>query len=158
MAADLGESLDPEASYQIRRKTYVDDGAGGGSRSQVERFRGELIDGEYSGTLAQIFRLVNLRLKVMVASGDTDMNKIEILGEKVLGHIWRPTEDKLVFVIKVNLTPAKFKRSSGTQHDDLTVSDIPRLLGMTITKRGLLGFVNSQYDHMGLVCPFSNYP
>ena len=30
MAADLGESLDPEASYQIRRKTYVDDGAGGG--------------------------------------------------------------------------------------------------------------------------------
>ena len=62
IAADLGESLDPEASYQIRRKTYVDDGAGGGSRVQVERFRGELIDGEYSRTLAQIFRLVNFEL------------------------------------------------------------------------------------------------
>ena len=72
LAADLGEKLDSEASDQIRRKTYVDDGAGGGSRSQVDRFRGDFIDGDYSGTLAQIFRLVNLRLKVMVASGDTD--------------------------------------------------------------------------------------
>ena len=31
LAADLEESLDAEASYQIWRKTYVNDGAGGGS-------------------------------------------------------------------------------------------------------------------------------
>ena len=40
LAADLGEEIDSEASFQIRNKTYVDDGAGGVSRSQVERFRG----------------------------------------------------------------------------------------------------------------------
>jgi len=38
LAADLGQNIDAEASHQIRNKTYVDDGAGGGTRSQVERF------------------------------------------------------------------------------------------------------------------------
>ena len=36
LAADLGETVDPEACHQIRSKTYVDDGAGGGTRQQVE--------------------------------------------------------------------------------------------------------------------------
>ena len=38
LAADLGTGIDSEASEQIRCRTYVDDGAGGGSRLQVERF------------------------------------------------------------------------------------------------------------------------
>ena len=87
IAADLGEEIDPEASNQIRRKTYVDDGAGGGSKEQVARFRGEFVDGRYNGTIAQILSLVGLNLKVMVMSGDTDVERIELLGEKVLGHV-----------------------------------------------------------------------
>ena len=60
IAADLGEEIDPEASNQIRRKTYVDDGAGGGSKEQVARFRGEFVDGRYNGTIAQILSLVGV--------------------------------------------------------------------------------------------------
>ena len=52
LAADMGKDIDPEACYRIRSKTYVDDGAGGGSRAQVERFRGKLVNSCYDGTLA----------------------------------------------------------------------------------------------------------
>ena len=38
LAAQLGQGIDAEASHQIRFKTYVDDGAGGGTRDQVNRF------------------------------------------------------------------------------------------------------------------------
>ena len=54
LAADIGEGIDPEASQQIRSKTYVDDGLGGGTRERVDRFRGKLVDGQYDGTIAQI--------------------------------------------------------------------------------------------------------
>ena len=53
LAADLGQEIDPEACIQIRNKTYVDDGAGGGRRDQVERFRGKLVNGKYDGTIAR---------------------------------------------------------------------------------------------------------
>jgi len=151
LAAELGLDIDAEACYQIARKTYVDDGAGGGTRAQVERFRGELVDGFYNGTLARILALVGLKLKVMVASGDTDREKLELLGEKTLGHIWRPTTDKLVFVFVINLSTTKRK---GEKVDkDLTMEDIFRLPDMKFTRRMLLSLVMSQYDPMGLVCP-----
>ena len=60
-------------------------------------------------TLPRIFKLVGLKLKVMTASGDSDKERLDILGDKVLGHIWLPTEDKIVFRIVVNLTSAKLK-------------------------------------------------
>ena len=63
-----------------------------------------------NGTLPRILNLVGLKLKVMVASGDTDRESLELLGDKVLGHVWQPTLDKLVFRIIVNLTPAKLKK------------------------------------------------
>ena len=46
MAADMGEEIDSEVCTQIRRSTYVDDGASGGTREQVNRFRGERINGD----------------------------------------------------------------------------------------------------------------
>jgi len=151
MAAEMGKEIDAEASHQIARKTYVDDGAGGGSREQVERFRGELVDGYYNGTLARILALVGLKLKVMVASGDTDKEKLDLLGEKTLGHVWRPTEDKFVFRFAVNLSTTK-KRGEKIEAD-LTTEDIQRLPERRLTKRMLLSIVMSQYDPMGLMCP-----
>ena len=83
LSAQLGESIDPEACIQIRRKTYVDDGAGGGTREQVNRYRGELVDGQYNGTIPTILGLLGLKLKAMVASGDTDPEMLELMGDKV---------------------------------------------------------------------------
>ena len=92
LAAEWGTDVDEEACNQIRHHTYVDDGAGGGSRDKVERFRGERINGVYNGTLAKILGLVNLQLKVMIASGDDNEEDLALLGDKVLGHTWRPTD------------------------------------------------------------------
>ena len=50
---------------------------------------------------------MGLQLKVMVASGDSDVETIELMGDKTLGHQWRPMEDKLVFAISVNLSSTK---------------------------------------------------
>ena len=150
LAADMGMDIDREASHQIRTKTYVDDGAGGGSREQVERFRGVKVNGEYNGTIARILKLVNLKLKVMVASGDTDVEDLALAGDKVLGHRWKATEDVFVFAIGVNLSTKKRGVKLG---NDLTDADIPRLPTIILTKRVLLGFVMSQYDPMGIICP-----
>ena len=136
LAAQLGQSIDTEACHQIRAKTYMDDGAGGGTREQVERFRGKLVNNQYDGTLPQILGLVGLNLKVMVASGDNDPEVLALMGEKLLGHVWRPTEDKFVFTIPVNLptSRAQGKKTVAT----LATDDIPRLPSMTFTKRMLL--------------------
>ena len=64
---------------------------------------------KFNGTIPKIYGLVGLTLKVMVASGDTDEEILSLLGKKVLGHIWKPTEDQFIFKVSVNLTPAKFK-------------------------------------------------
>ena len=151
LAADMGESIDPEASRQIRCNTYVDDGAGGGTREMVNRFRGERVNGRYNGTIPQILGLVGLELKVMVASGDEDSEILELMGDKLLGHKWRPSDDKLVFSVVVNLSTSK--RKGQKIDDDLTIEDIPRLMTLKLTKRMLLGFVMSQYDPMGLISP-----
>ena len=41
LASQLGQGIDREACEQICSRTYVDDGTGGGTREQVERFRGK---------------------------------------------------------------------------------------------------------------------
>ena len=82
--------------------------------------------------------MTGLTPKIMIASGDTDEEALEILGDKVLGHHWNATEDKLVFKVTVNLSAARLKKKAGADSCDLTEADIPRLIHMRLTKRCLL--------------------
>ena len=81
--ADLGNSIDPEFVVMIK-KTYVDDGSGGGSKDTVNRLIGEEVsDGKgnlnFMGTVAQIFALGGFSLKVMVRDGKTRSHIIDKL-------------------------------------------------------------------------------
>ena len=153
LAAQLGEEIDLKASNQIQRITYVDDGAGGGSREKVEKYRGKLVNGKYDGTIPRILALVGLDLTVMVSSGDQDPKLLSLMGDKLLGHKRRPGDDKLVFKVGVSLSASKQKGQNVAEV--LTQADIPRLPSFTFTKRMLLGMVMSQYDPMGLICPLT---
>ena len=93
---------------------------------------------------------MKLKLKVMVASGDSNDETLKLLGDKTLGHTWLPPTDKFVFRINVNLSG---KKRGVRVAKDLTPDDIPRLSSLTFTRRSLHGFVMAQYDPMGLISP-----
>ena len=122
--ADQGEHIDPPAAKRIRYQMYVDDGTTGGTKEEVKRFVGELVDGKYSGTIQQILGLGGFKIKTMVASGCTDENAIHLLGNSVLGYEWDARNDMMSVRIKVNLSKKKKKIS---EHPDLKMEDLEKL-------------------------------
>ena len=64
-----------------------------------------VVDGKYSytGYISRILQLVGFRPKVIVRSGCKDPGAIDKLGGRVLGHIWRPEMDQIIFKLEVNL-------------------------------------------------------
>ena len=154
IAADEGRDEDPEAVEILITSTYVDDLCGGGTQAQVDRFKGtKLPDGSYSGTLPRILSNVGLNTKVVVQSGETDKDALDMFGNKVLGHGWDPTLDKLIFEFVVNLSA---KNCKGERLEpNLTQQDISTLSERLLTKRRLLGLVMSQFDPTGLLSPIT---
>ena len=80
------------------KKTYVDDGSGGGAKETIDRLIGNEIadkDGNlnYTGTVSQIFALGGFSIKVMVRNGETRPHIIDKLGGGILGFAWDPTTD-----------------------------------------------------------------
>ena len=70
--AELGESIDPEASEMIQ-DGYSDDGVTGGENEDLDRMMGERIDpatGEsiFEGTIQQIVSIGGFELKHMIRS------------------------------------------------------------------------------------------
>ena len=153
-AAALGDPVDKEAAELLRSSMYVDDLLGGGSWEQVARFRGEQKeDGSFSGTLPKILSLVGLVAKVIVVSGECDPEILDKFGQKVLGHVWNPRDDKLSFKLAVNLS---VKNRKGERLEaDLKPEDIARLPDLKLTKRNLLGFVMGVFDPTGILAPIT---
>ena len=77
----------------------------------------------------------------MLASGDRDLDVLELMGDKILGHVWKPMEDKFISRILVRLSDAK--RKTEQEVKSWTQADISKSL--SLTKRMLLGLVMSQY-------------
>ena len=80
-------SIDPVAANKIKDDRYVDDLATGGTALKVARMKGvESQENKFEcdGTLAQILSQGSLKMKVIVTSGEQNVEKIDKLGNSVL--------------------------------------------------------------------------
>ena len=71
VASEKGQHIDKQAADQLKKQSYVDDGANGGSKADVERMRGNIIkleDGklQFDGTIAQILATVGFKPKTII--------------------------------------------------------------------------------------------
>ena len=103
--AELNSNIDPVAANRIINDRYVDDFASGGSPVEVSRFIGkEYEDFQCDGTFPTIMSKGSFRLKAIVASGETNPDKVNKIGGKVLGVGWKPCSDTLYINLNVSLT------------------------------------------------------
>ena len=66
-----------EDSKKLLKNTYVDDGTTRGSRRQVKRMIGRILeDGSYSGTISAMIKQVRLKLKTIVSSVSQDQEAL----------------------------------------------------------------------------------
>ena len=57
----------------------------------------ETPDLQQDGSIPQILSKGSLKLKVMVSSGESNLEKLEKIGSKILGVGWNPINDNLNF-------------------------------------------------------------
>ena len=151
--AELGKRIDLEAATKIINDTYVDDGPSGGSVQAVKRMVGvKNEDGNYTGTISQIFRIGNFHIKEFVVGGDRSQSDENLLGSKVFGYEWNSKDDIMGIKFTVNLS----KKKRGVRSlPNLTIDDTEELSNVIMTKRLLLGFANSFGDFLGVACPYT---
>ena len=103
LTADAGKHIDPVASRKLKQDSYVDDHITGGSKEEVKRMMGvKQEDGSYSGTFGEILKKGKLLVKVMVPSGETDKEAMDMLGNKVLAYYWDATSDQMAVMLPIN--------------------------------------------------------
>ena len=153
LTADFGKHIDPVASKKIEKDSYVDDNVSGGSAAEVKRMQGvRLPDGTYSGTMRQILDLGNLKIKVILATGETDEDLKHLIGNKVLGYCWDATSDNMGVTFTIYL--CNKKRKVWTK-PALTADTLHLLESTPLTKRICLAITNGIFDFMGIACPFT---
>ena len=157
LAREAGKEICPETAAVMEKGSYVDDSIAGGSEEFIDKMVGDVTvkDGKYSytGTVAQIYQQVGMSLKVMVRSGEQDQGAIDKLGQHLLGHKWKPGEDKIGFDVAVNLSNRRGKKVK--LQADITPTSLDLLWSSKLTLRILLGVVSSIYDPLGLLIPLT---
>ena len=87
--AEMGREIDPMAAQQLADYSYVDDNLMGGSPEDVQRMRGDKVDGDYTGTVSRILAKGGMQVKFMAVSGSTDKWEADQLAGKTLGVLYR---------------------------------------------------------------------
>ena len=155
MTAEAGSEIDPEAASMIKLG-YVDDGVGGGDQATVNRLIGEerWTDGKpfYDGTVQKILNKGSFEVKVMVQSGETRKEVIDLLGGSVLGLPWTPSTDKITMHMGVNLSARKKGVRVGIELSRDTIGLIDQT---PMTKRVLVSQVYGIFDPLGLLTPIT---
>ena len=109
-----------------------------------------IVDGKYSytGFVSRILQLVGFLPKVIVRAGCKDPGAIDKLGGRVLGHIWRPEMDQIIFKLEVNL----HQKIRGVMTGPCLTKETLNTVDIEVfTKRKLLSIISSFYDPMGLI-------
>ena len=152
MTVEAGHNIDPIAAKKLKEDSYVDDFCTGGSKAEVARMMGQrLSDGSYTGTVCKILSKGNLKVKVMVPTGEKDQEAKDLLGNKVLGYSWEATSDNMSVKFPVNISGRirKLKKKP-----DLTPDTLHLLSGVKLTKKLCLGITNGFFDFLGISCPY----
>ena len=152
LTADAGHAIDPIAAERIKKDSYVDDHITGGSPSEVKRMMGNRLgDGSYDGTVCQILKKGNLKVKVMVPSGELDDTAKDLLGNKVLGYSWNATSDNMAVTLSIN-TSGRVRKMK--PKPDVTVENFHLLESTKFSKKICLSLTNGFVDFLGISCPF----
>ena len=148
--AQMYEHINPRAAQAVINSTYVDDLVTG--EENVERAK-QLIE-----DVKKITEPGGFVFKKFLISGDHAGLKSEGQGmfggleEKVFGLRWNPAEDTLQYVAHVN--PSK-KRRGKKIANDWKPEDIGDLSHQDLTRGKLLRIVNSLFDPIGIISPFT---
>ena len=153
LVADAGREIDQEAAKMLE-KAYVDDCVGGGDEGTLGRLIGKetWIDGkpQYDGTVQQILGLGSFGVKVMVRSGETRKEVIDLLGGSVLGLPWSPAQDVISMHLGVNLSQ---KKCGVRQEPELTLETIGQIDSAVMTRRVIVSQIYGIFDPLGLLTP-----
>ena len=154
--AELGSGEDPIAAQQLQDYCYVDDSILGGTHEDVQRMRGQRVDGSYTGTVPRILAYGAMQVKFMAISGSDDPWEEEQLAGKTLGVMYRLRPDEIVFQIKPGYYASKSRSSDQVRElvilGEQEVRDIATN-SRVFTRRQALSMVMGVYDPLGLVSP-----
>ena len=144
--AEIYKHLDKDAAQKVKDDSYCDDVVTGDDKRQR-------ID-EMKVTIPEIIGKGGFQVKGFVTNGDQSAESRALLGTgdmgRVLGVSWDPGEDEFSVAVRINLS----KKYKGSRVDpDLTFEEIPRIINIKVTRRILLGIVNSCYDVYGFLAP-----
>ena len=155
LAGLLGIEIDALTAKKVAEDGYVDDNLSGGTEEEVNKMIGEtrMVEGKYcyTGSVSRILKLVGLIPKVIVRSGCKDAGAIEKLGGRVLGHIWRPELDQIIFKLEVNLHEKIHGVVTGPS---LTLDTLHIFNTEVFTNWKVLSIISSFYDPMGLISAY----
>ncbi|XP_068236892.1 uncharacterized protein [Palaemon carinicauda] len=147
LTAEMSKDEYPVATQIILNNSYVDDILG--SCDSIE------IANELMKQTERIIGRGGFKIKHWILSSKENYENPNVKvtkweKEKVLGIVWDPHRDRLVYEVKINFSPKhrKIHTEPNLAPDDLMVN-VPQYLN----RRMLLSQITSQYDPLGLVCP-----
>ena len=148
MTVQIFGSIDLVAAHRLNKDRFVDDIATGGTKAEVERFKGvENVDTMVcDGTMTKIMGKTHLNLKAVAISGEVDGDKLKKLGSSVLGLGFSTERDTLMVKFRANTS---VKRRGSPTGPDWTRESIEGLEATVLTMRIAMGVANSQYDPLG---------